>query len=340
MISAIRLLVIPFVLVALAMVLLVPSARIRTLLALEQVALLALILLPGLEGGFLQLYKGARCSLHAGRGVNRRRSWRSSWIRRSWRLCRGRWPNASTTPMRGAVEPVAHEARSYMEHTDKRFDLIYLPSVGGYPQMMLEPGNMIRTIDASETLANRLTGQGVRYPKVLDPKVVLTEQYLRTLLSPELAMEAHAHTNNEEFLILAAPRGGSLPDIGELTAFFLAPPSPSSPFSPDLMAVPVEIRQGVDKAFFRAMMDDQPFLAGNVHNIFSTQQVGVLFTLVGGLLALLAGLLLGVVRRPGDPKIPGRSFTAVILISLLVGANFLVMEHHLILSLPGLVCLS
>ena len=41
------------------------------------------------------------------------------------------------------VTPVRAEARGYFEGSSQKFDLIYLPSVGGYPQMMIEPGNMV-----------------------------------------------------------------------------------------------------------------------------------------------------------------------------------------------------
>jgi len=415
-----RLLMIPFALVAFAMLLLLPSTRVRALLVVEQALLLVIVLLPGLERGFLQLYKGASMqSTHAyadrgfetivqkwgryslvevmqapapgfyagfyndiiqwhyasGYGYARRGlgmipihfapeqariaiigsggGRQVQYARRSGRhpaqivaieldptvleAVRGPLSSRFDHVYEDAlVSPVAHEALSYMEHSDVRFDLIYLPSVGGYPQMMLEPGNMIRTLDAFRTLAGHLTERGVLavwYPKVLDPKGILTEQYVRTLHSPELAMQTRAYSNDEEFLILATPRGGSLPRIGELTAFFLSPPSPSAPFPPNPMAVPVEIETGPDPAFFRPITDDQPFLAGNVHNIFSMRQVGTLLALVGGLLALFAALLLGAVRGRGDPKIPGRSSRSVILVSLLVGANFLTMEHYLILSL-------
>ena len=38
-------------------------------------------------------------------------------------------------------------------------------------------------------------------------------------------------------------------------------------------------------------------------------------------------------RKRGDPKIEGRSYTQVIAISFLIGANFLILEHYLILAL-------
>ena len=59
------------------------------------------------------------------------------------------------------VRPVRAEARGYFERTDERFDLIYLPSVGGYAQMMIEPGNMVRTYEAYRLMRDHLTESGV-----------------------------------------------------------------------------------------------------------------------------------------------------------------------------------
>ncbi len=96
---------------------------------------------------------------------------------------------------------------------------------------------------------------------------------------------------------------------------------------------PVSVGKTWDSATFRPIRDNQPFLAGNVQHIFSLQQVGTLFALTGGLLLAFAALLLWLVRRRGNPGIPGRSFPQLLLISLFVGANFLVIEHYLILAL-------
>jgi hypothetical protein len=47
----------------------------------------------------------------------------------------------------------------------------------------------------------------------------------------------------------------------------------------------------------------------------------------------LGVLSLSLLRTRGNPNISGRSFSQVVLISLFVGANFLVIEHYLILAL-------
>ena len=233
------------------------------------------------------------------------------------------------------VEVVKHEARSYMENSDERFDLIYLPSVGGYPQMMLEPGNMIRTIEAYRTLSKHLTKQGVLaiwYPTVLDPRSILTEQYMHTLQSQEIGLAVRVYRNRGEFLIMAAQQADSLPTLEEVQAFYMRPAAAlvGAGLAPFFVDMPVEPGKTWERSAFRPIRDDQPFLAGNVHNIFSMQQVGKLFALVAGLMAGFAVLLLLLVRKAGNPGIPGKSLSQV---SLFVGANFLVIEHYLILVL-------
>ncbi|MCH2119382.1 MAG: hypothetical protein MK161_17000, partial [Pirellulales bacterium] len=93
------------------------------------------------------------------------------------------------------VRVVNQEARGYLESSQEKFDLVYLPSVGGYPQMMLEPGNMIRTEDAFRVLRDHLTDNGVLaiwYPAGLDQGNILTSQYVRTLTGPALGMHVRA----------------------------------------------------------------------------------------------------------------------------------------------------
>ncbi len=237
-----------------------------------------------------------------------------------------------------SVQLVIHEARSYMERSDGHYDLIYLPSVGGYPQMMLEPGNMIRTIESYRTLGQRLTDNGILaiwYPSVLDPRTILTEQYMHTLESPEIGLHVRAYRTASEFLILASRNAEALPTLRQVQEFYFRPAAVQfgPALAPLLVHTPVEVRKTWDKATFKPIRDDQPFLAGNIQHIFSLQQVGTLFALVSALMIALGGLLIWLLRKRGDPRIPGRSFPQVVLISLFVGANFLVIEHYLILAL-------
>jgi len=233
------------------------------------------------------------------------------------------------------VNPIRHEARGFMENSDRKFDLIYLPSVGGYPQMMLEPGNMIRTVDAYVTLRDRLSEKGllaIWYPTGLDPEGILTDQYVQTLRSDRVNLVVKAYFNSQEFLILAG-RNSDAPflDLDEVDKFLLAaddgirlPPNPSARCGPYTV---------IDEEGFSAISDDQPFLAGNVSHIFSLAQVSKLFAITAGLLCCIGVILVLALRKRGDPKIEGRSYLQVILISFLIGANFLILEHYLILAL-------
>jgi hypothetical protein len=422
LLGATRLLGIPFLLVALAMLMLAPPRRMQRLLLVQQLAVLALLIAPQLEGSFLKLYKGnsfESTQAYASRGFE---TIHQEWGRYSlveimqapdreayigfyndiiqWRFAPGngffshslgmlplelapvaghiaiigagggrqvQYARKSAHDFRGIlaieIEPevinavrddlgerfdhvymdsrvqlVRHEARSYMEHTDQRFDLIYLPSVGGYPQMMLEPGNMIRTLEAYRTLGGRLTERGVLaiwYPAVLDPRTILTEQYMHTLESPEIGLQVRTYRTAGEFLILAARHADYLPTLEDVQQFYLQPAADriGQAFASLLVDRPVSVAKTWDSATFRPIRDNQPFLAGNVQHIFSLQQVGTLFALTGGLLLAFAALLLWLVRKRGNPGIPGRSFRQLLLISLFVGANFLVIEHYLILAL-------
>jgi len=238
---------------------------------------------------------------------------------------------------RPPVEPIVSEARSYMEKSEETFDLIFLPSVGGYPQMMLEPGNMIRTIDAYRTLRNRLTDRGILaiwYPCGLDPQSILTNQYVRTLGAPGLGMKTQAYANRMEYLIFAAKDPKTpLPTLEEINGFFTSPVD-SSGLPPDnSLDVQAHYFYVADDPRFKPITDDQPFLAGNVSHIFSLGQVYVLFANVVSLLTAACILILILLRKTGDPRIPGRPYWQVAGLALLIGANFILVEHYVVLLL-------
>src|SRR5262249_31221405 len=136
-----------------------------------------------------------------------------------------------------------------------------------------------------------------------------------------------AFRNELEFLILGHrdPTSGP-PDPDALFAELRMGSGPEGfePFRPRLVQVG-------DDPQFRPITDDQPFLAGNVRHILSLAQVRQLFALAAGALALAGAAVWATLRRRADPRIPGRPFAAVAGLALLVGANFLVVEHLLVL---------
>ena len=83
---------------------------------------------------------------------------------------------------------------------------------------------------------------------------------------------------------------------------------------------------------FTPITDEKPFLAGNVRLIFSMKQVYTLFAVVGGALLVASAAIAVLLRRRGDPLVPGRSYAQVALVSGLIGANFLLCEHYLVLA--------
>ena len=234
------------------------------------------------------------------------------------------------------VTPIRREARGFMEQTEESFDLIFLPSVGGYPQMMLEPGNMIRTVDAYVTLKSRLSPRGILavwYPGGLDPEGILTQQYVRTLRSDKVGLKTKAYFNSGEFLILAAnDRNAQLPSCARIDDFLTAAATLPGDLPPNPLARCGPFHVAPDPSY-TPISDDQPFLAGNVRHIFSLEQVYILFGLSAGLLAVIAIVMILYLRRRGDPKIAGRSYWQIVGLSVLIGANFLIFEHYLILAL-------
>jgi spermidine synthase len=231
------------------------------------------------------------------------------------------------------VTPVCREGRRYLTDNPDPFDLIFLPSVGGYPQMMLEPGNMIRTLEAYQLMIKRLKPGGILaiwYPSGLDPRGILSRQYLDTFRM--LGLHTFCYASSAEVLILASNvRERLLLSESSTLAFFRGEVGPfQEPTAPEL--VPAIIPYQGDPSF-TPITDDKPFLGGNIRHIFSIEQVRWIFGLLAlaiGSLGLVAAILL---RRRGDPQVPGISYTQIVLISVLVGANFLIMEHALVIAL-------
>jgi hypothetical protein len=232
------------------------------------------------------------------------------------------------------VIPVRAEARGYLEESSQMFDLIYLPSVGGYPQMMIEPGNMVRTFQAYRTMRDRLNARGILaiwYPSGLDTKGILTDQYVRTLRSLGLATEAYR--NDFEFLILAfRDAGTSIHSPSDLDQYLIMGKT-SYATSAEFQALRPRSYPVADDPDFVPITDQRPFLAGNVRYILSMSQVYQLFAMGGGALGFAGVVVWWALRHGGDPGIPARSFSAVAGFALLIGANFVMVEHTLVLTL-------
>ncbi len=104
--------------------------------------------------------------------------------------------------------------------------------------MMIEPGNMVRTLEAHRLLRDHLTGRGmlaIWYPRGLDTRGVLTDQYVRTLRF--LGMPVSAYRNDVEWLILARRDRSSAPPEAEEIATLMN-------LDPDARGRPLTCRVG------------------------------------------------------------------------------------------------
>ena len=234
------------------------------------------------------------------------------------------------------TEIIISEGRKFLEELEEPQDLIYFPSVGGYPQMMLEPGNLIRTKESYQLTLEKLTDSGILaiwYPSGLDAKGLLTDQYVRTLRL--FGAQTKAYRNNEEFLILStlSPER-QLPTAEELMKLMVTmyEQAGGTYHSFPIPLIPAQYEVSSDPNF-RPVVDNKPYLGGNLSHIFSRDQIFKLYGFGAFILISLALVMYIVLKRKGDTSIPGKSFNGIALLALLLGANFLIIEHHLVLVL-------
>jgi hypothetical protein len=148
-----------------------------------------------------------------------------------------------------------------------------------------------------------------------------------------LGMKTEAYSNDGEVLIMGAHDPmATLPTVAELDQL-LAMGDTSYATSVEFHGVRPQVYRVDHDPHFVPITDQKPFLAGNVRYILSMTQVVQLFALAGGVLGLAGAAVWWGLRRQGDPRIDGRPFPAVAGLALLIGANFLIMEHTLVLML-------
>lgn len=226
---------------------------------------------------------------------------------------------------RPPVEVRACEARGYLERIDERFDLLMLMSVGSYPQLMLEPGDIIRTIEAFRLFVSRISDRGVlviAYDSVLDKQGVLLRQYHETLRL--LGMHSVAfYDRSEQYVLVAHRTDAPAAQIAEWERAIGQLSRGASRLSDEDMRL----------ADFRAITDDRPFFAGNISNILSVSQLlriaAILFALVaeaGLILAVILGRRLRIQGRRGS-SIP------LLVMAVLIGINFMLIEELCVIRL-------
>jgi spermidine synthase len=220
------------------------------------------------------------------------------------------------------LEMVVGDARSYFENLEERFDLIMLMSVGSYPQLMLEPGNMIRTVEAYRLFAEHLNPGGalvISYDAMLDKDGVLLRQYNQTLKQLGLVTSGFVinYPDNPGYLLVAGRPDERAPGKERWR-------QAQHQLAKDARAVPDRLLTLKD---FRPITDDRPYLAGNLRNILSEGDLGAMWQKLTGLIGLAGLVLVLCFRRSLGPGVrPGRQW-AFLGLGVLVGANFVLLEY-------------
>ena len=243
------------------------------------------------------------------------------------------------------VEPVAMDGRRYLEGTDERFDLIFLPVVDTSITMMrsvFNPAETLYTVEAFDTMRRHLTDDGVlviQRPAFFDQHGVLLHQYFRALR--DLGMSPYVWLNNPK--AVAGQAGPGLADtsfpLDTVYLLFARRQAGAGELPP---ATEDHLRA---KGYFRA--DDfgaLPYLPKTDNFLFRSD---LLFSMFGQSplnrdlvipLAATFALVLGIVallrRFFGDASGPGGvPFWVLLGLGILVGLNFLLLQQFFIFKL-------
>jgi hypothetical protein len=239
------------------------------------------------------------------------------------------------------VVPIGMDGRRYLEGTDERFDLIFLPVVDTSLTMMrslFNPAETLYTVESFDAMRRHLTDDGVlviQRPAFFDPNGVLLRQYVRSLAnlgmhpytwlnSPvdmgtveEVRLDPKEFTDNTVYLIFARRD----PDSGVL-------PAESAAHLRELGFEPVddfgefEYLPKTDDFLFRSDMLFM-LLGGPINTSLVWILVGAAAA-IAGIVALLRRMYLGRLE-PGP--VP---FWPLLGLGILVGLNFLLLEQFFI----------
>ena len=221
------------------------------------------------------------------------------------------------------------DARTFLESHQERYDALFFWSVGGYPQLMLEPGNMIRTQESLTLLLSRLTPDGcffMGYDRALDPDMVLLKQYATTLQRAGAKVVAFEHGNPSiEFALVAFSPEASPERLAEWNRRIAVVPKMVG--SEPIRRIPDQL---LIQESFSPVTDDRPYLGGNIRSVLSPENVRSLFYLIAVSLAIVVGLVwwflpTGTAGSAPAPTVQG--------LSVLLGMNFILLEHLVVLEI-------
>lgn len=222
------------------------------------------------------------------------------------------------------------DARTYLTNSTEQFDAIFFWSVGGYPQLMLEPGNMVRTSQALRTYLERLSDRGVfiiGYDYGLDPDRVLLRQYATTLSEHGAHVYAFEFDSPpQQYVLVAFSPTSSVERVDEVRTLLRDLPRVARGLP--IHEIP---RAELVQERFSPVTDDQPYLAGNIRNVLTREDVQFLFHLLTVALLLIS---LGIYFFfLGPPKDVTQNSLRVHVLAFMLGANFLMLEHLCVLEI-------
>ncbi len=244
------------------------------------------------------------------------------------------------------VEMVAMDGRHYLSQTDEKFDLIFLPVVDTSITMLrslFNSAETLYTVEAFAAMRDHLTENGrlvIQRPAVFDRNGALLRQYFRGM--QDVGLHPYVWLDNPEAL-----RGEKGPGIGDPLEGRLPIYLVFGRLSPDRGELPPDVEKDLrGKGFFRTddfgefdylpKTDNFRLRSDQLFNIFPTnpalnRNIGLLIaTIVGVIFVILFILNKMFSGRDTQSAAP---FGAITLLSILIGANFLMLQQFLIFNL-------
>ena len=220
------------------------------------------------------------------------------------------------------------EARRYFEETDERFDLQLFVSVASFPQLMLEPGNMIRTTEAFQTFADHLTPNGIIVISAsinLDPDGVLMRHYNQTLRLQGMYTKAFFDSENHAVVLFALQPDISAEQMEDWHVAF-------EQFA-GFAGIQVMSQNAMYLGDYRPITDDRPFMGGNISQMLRVEDIQWMFRSLAialGVAGVIVWVLLHRSMRDDSCPVPR---AVLFTLGVLLGANFLLLEHLCVIQL-------
>jgi SAM-dependent methyltransferase len=239
------------------------------------------------------------------------------------------------------VEPVGMDGRRYLDGTDERFDLIFLPVVDTSLTMMrslFNPAETLYTVESFDAMRRHLSDDGVlviQRPAFFDPSGVLLRQYVRSLA--DLGMHPYTWFNSPVDITAAEHVRPDPREFTDNSVYLIFARRHAA-----AGVLPRATETHLRKLGFQPLEDSREFdyLPKTDDFLFRSD---MLFLLLGGPInaslvwillatAVAIAVIVELLRRmyQGDPKPGPIPFWPLLGLGILVGLNFLLLEQFFI----------